>query len=172
MTASEPGRGGRDPVEAALDLLLFAPLGLALSAVEEIPKLAAIGRARFQPRMDAARVVGRFAVEQGRRQAERRLSEAIREGMCAVPKGGSGGGPAPVPPAAPRSRRRPRPDRAQAGPEAGGLAIPGYDSLSASQVVQRLAGLDRQELSEVRDYEEAHRGRRTVLTRIDQLQGR
>jgi hypothetical protein len=49
------------------------------------------------------------------------------------------------------------------------LAIPGYDSLAASQVVQRLAGLSNEELEEVRRYEESTRGRRTILGRISQL---
>jgi hypothetical protein len=50
------------------------------------------------------------------------------------------------------------------------LAIPGYDSLSAFQVVQRLAGLESHELEAVRAYESAGRGRRTILTKISQLQ--
>ncbi len=50
------------------------------------------------------------------------------------------------------------------------LAIPGYDSLSASQVVQRLDGLDPTELEAVRAYEVSHRARRTVLSKADQLQ--
>jgi len=49
------------------------------------------------------------------------------------------------------------------------LAIPSYDSLSASQVVQRLAGLSRDEVEAVRDYEAATRGRRTILARAEQL---
>ena len=52
---------------------------------------------------------------------------------------------------------------------AAGLAIPGYDALSASQVVERLAGLPEQDLDEVRGYEAAHRNRRTILGKIDQL---
>ena len=50
------------------------------------------------------------------------------------------------------------------------LAIPGYDTLSASQVVQRLAGLSADELEAVRDYESGTRGRRTILSKIGQLQ--
>ena len=49
------------------------------------------------------------------------------------------------------------------------LAIPGYDSLSASQVVQRLEGLSSPELEEVRAHEAAHRQRRTILHRVEQL---
>jgi hypothetical protein len=52
---------------------------------------------------------------------------------------------------------------------ASSLAIPGYDSLSASQVVQRLEGLSPPELEEVRAHEAAHRQRRTILHRVEQL---
>jgi hypothetical protein len=52
------------------------------------------------------------------------------------------------------------------------LAIPGYDSLAASQVAPRLAGLSAEELAAVSAYETAHRARRTILTRIRQLQER
>jgi len=54
-------------------------------------------------------------------------------------------------------------------PEVASLAIPGFDTLSASQVVQRLDGLSRQELVAVRAYETSTRGRRTILSRVDQL---
>jgi hypothetical protein len=67
--------------------------------------------------------------------------------------------PAPAPPSVPTS-----------GPEAAELAIPDYDSLSASQVLPRLQGLAGDELEAVRDYEAAHRGRKTILNRIAQLQ--
>ena len=50
------------------------------------------------------------------------------------------------------------------------LAIPGYDSLAASQVVSRLAGLRPAELTAVQRYELHHRGRKTILGRIAQLQ--
>ncbi len=51
------------------------------------------------------------------------------------------------------------------------LAIPGYDALSASQVVERLAGLSAEELAAVREYESGHRRRRTILGKIEQLTG-
>ncbi len=54
-------------------------------------------------------------------------------------------------------------------PPVGSLAIPGFDTLSASQVVPRLDGLGRADLVAVRAYEAAHRRRRTVLGRVDQL---
>lgn len=55
-------------------------------------------------------------------------------------------------------------------PSAAGLAITDYDSLSASQVVSRLQGLSTAELEAVRSYEAATRGRKTILSRVQQLQ--
>jgi hypothetical protein len=49
------------------------------------------------------------------------------------------------------------------------LPIPDYDELSASQVVERLDGLDRESLDAIRRYETAHRGRNTILGKIAQL---
>jgi hypothetical protein len=54
-------------------------------------------------------------------------------------------------------------------PAADALGIPDYDELSASQVVECLDGLQQTELEAVRVYEEAHRGRRTILFKIEQL---
>jgi hypothetical protein len=63
-------------------------------------------------------------------------------------------------------------DPGGATPREEDLAIPDYESLSASQVVPRLAGLTPEQLEAVRRYELAHRHRRTVLGRIEQLAGR
>jgi hypothetical protein len=55
------------------------------------------------------------------------------------------------------------------GREVDGLAIPGYDALSAGQVVARLSGLDPEQLAAVQRYESTHRRRQTILGKIDQL---
>jgi hypothetical protein len=49
------------------------------------------------------------------------------------------------------------------------LPIDEYESLAASHVVARLDSLTPTELRQVRRFEVAHRGRRTVIGRIDQL---
>jgi hypothetical protein len=49
------------------------------------------------------------------------------------------------------------------------LPIEGYDSLAAPQVLDRLDGLDAEELATVAAYERSHRHRRTILGRIAQL---
>jgi hypothetical protein len=72
--------------------------------------------------------------------------------------------------APPATDSAPAPLRPQSGPDAEELAIPDYDSLAASQVLPRLEGLTPAELEAVRGYEAAHRGRRTILGRIGQIQ--
>ncbi len=52
------------------------------------------------------------------------------------------------------------------------LAIPGYEDLAASHIVARLDRLSRPELTAIREFEIANRGRRTVVGKIDQLLAR
>ena len=60
------------------------------------------------------------------------------------------------------------PDEPTVDPET--LAIPDYESLSASQVVPRLESLTGDELEAIRQYENGNRARRTILNKIAQLQ--
>jgi len=169
----------RTPGERVLELVVFGPAGLAVTVVEEFPKLVEKGRHRVEGRVHTARLVGQVAFQMGRRQMEQtlgRLAERRTDpGHRPEPAAGSEaasparGAPPAAPSAAPAvgvdgggppvDRNGPRPV----------LAIPGYDSLSASQVVQRLEGLSPAELDEVRAHEAAHRQRRTILHRVEQL---
>jgi hypothetical protein len=161
----------QDPAEQLLDLLVYAPLGLLLEARDLVPKLAEKGRQRMGGQVTVARMIGEMAVRQGQRRAEK-LVQRLREQPASPgtdrPDGGA---------AEPANGHRPEnPPSAAAGtappvPDVDSLAIPGYDTLSASQVVPRLEGLSPQELDAVRAYEAATRARKTVLTRVDQLRG-
>jgi hypothetical protein len=159
-----------DPGEQLLDLLVYAPLGLLLEARDLVPRLADKGRQRMGGQVTVARMIGEMAVRQGQRRAEtvlRRLRDQQAD---------AGGGAAKAGTAQPTNGHRPAPEppppaAAAAAPDAADLAIPGYDTLSASQVVPRLEGLTSDELDAVRAYELATRARKTVLTRIDQLRG-
>ena len=64
----------------------------------------------------------------------------------------------------------PRPVPVDSGIDPETLAIPDYDSLSASQVVPRLDSLGPDELEQVRRYENGKRVRKTILSKIAQLQ--
>ena len=188
----------QDPLEQLLDLLVYAPLGLVLSARDVLPTLAEKGRRHFAPQATAARLVGKLAVRQGQREAEHLVAKARRQAesllgefvpgarprpgdtttgpMAAEAEEGSNGSRPPAPPAAgPSGADQPAgvPDPAPvpSGLDVSELAIPGYDTLSASQVVQRLEGLTPEELDTVRAYEQGGRARKTVLSRIAQLRG-
>lgn len=179
-----------NPVDRALDLFVFAPIGLALSARDLFPKLADKGHQQVESQLAMARVVGEFAVREGQRQAEKRIGRLTGQVKQALTELGLSGETRPSLSAPePRLPTRPEPaDTASPRPAADArvwgngrvgapartsddaLAIPGYDNLSASQVVQRLDGLSREELEAVRAYESAGRGRKTILSKIAQLQ--
>jgi hypothetical protein len=168
-------------VEAAVELLVYAPLGFALEARSLLPGF--IERGRNQVTM--ARMIGQFAVQQGQVEAAKRLGPVQAQVEALL--GDLGLAPArPTPEADPAPRTAPRrptvvPDldpasdgdaapSASERPDPADLAIPDYDSLAASQVVPRLAGLTPEELADVRAYEAGGRGRKTILNRIAQLQ--
>jgi hypothetical protein len=176
----------KNPIEQALDVFVFAPLGFVLSARKTIPELAEKGREYAA----AAKAMGQFAIGQGREQAGKAVRQAGDQAgqTLSVVQSLSGRQPArPKPAPAPRAPQAPEAPETPApppppAPEGAGngshavrttadnLAIPGYDTLSASQVVQRLGGLSADELEAVRAYEEGGRKRKTILARVEQLQ--
>jgi hypothetical protein len=214
-TTADPGDSHepeRSPVDDLIDLLVYAPLGLALSASEELPKWVEKGRQQLAGQVPAARAVGSVAMTEGQKRLERLARLAVEwlvqagrmSGQDRAGRGEAGPEEAPAGPSAtvstpaadaantasdaapgsdaatsalvdtPLERQvAPQPvrgDATAAAPSAAELAIPGYDALSASQVVQRLGGLAPEELEAVRAYESATRRRKTILTRIAQLQ--
>jgi hypothetical protein len=166
--------------ERLLDMLVFVPAGIAVSVVEDFPKLAARGRERLGVRVSSARAVGKFAVKAGQGEFRRRSQGLLHRGgkppdsrvrgEAARPSGTEGPGRTGsfAAPLEPLVRPVPSPGSAHVPPVTA-LSIPGFDTLSASQVVQRLDGLNRAELVSVRTYESSTRGRRTILSRVDQL---
>ena len=194
--------------DRALDLLVYAPVGVALYLRDTVPTFvnlfvsrgkAELGQRRqqAQDQVAQARAMGEFAVNFG----GPKVREHVEKGIALARKGaesvlGGAGDEGGVPDAAedvPSPAPAPRPDRAAANsraasrpagkstntstatktaaaaPAATTLVIPDYDELSASQVVERLDGLPPSELDAVRAYEEAHRARRTILYKIEQL---
>jgi hypothetical protein len=180
--------------DAALDVFVYAPIGFLFDAREVVPKLAERGKGQVA----LARLFGRYALQRGQIEADRlinaRRAESTRRASDADQTSSSTastGAPAPdagrvatsdrpptiVKPAKTSPRTTAKASKAAAKSvvretrePAPALAIPGYDTLSASQVVPRLDALRPNELEAVRAYEAAHRGRRTILNRIAQLQ--
>jgi hypothetical protein len=146
-----------------------------------------------QERITTAKSMGQVAIAFGvpelKKRAERQVS-VVREQAdrivenFAPPRSNGAAAPAATEAAEPTPppRHAPAPDAEPAPPakpatakavqrssSSAHLPIPGYDALSASQVVERLAGLGQDDLGAVRDYELANRKRRTILGKIDQL---
>jgi len=133
-----------------IDYAVYAPLGAAMTVAEQFPELVRRGRERFSGQVKLAQVIGRVAVDSARRQAEGFVRGSARRSEPAPAKQeDSSGAGADVHPAH--------------------RAIPGYEALAASEVIAKLASLEKDELRAVRDYEQSHRARRTVLGRIAQL---
>lgn len=190
-TDGEPGQaacgGARSLLGYAADLLVFAPAGLVLGASEELPRLAEKGRHQVAGQVALARMIGAFVVAQGQRQASERFARMLsasplgagtsRVEASSDQVGAHDAGPGSQGPVDHADARGTRAGKAHGGREhldgpssaPADLAIPGYDVLSATQVVQRLGGLSADELAAVQEYESAHRARRTVLAKVEQI---
>jgi hypothetical protein len=214
-------RSHQNPLERALDVLVFGPVGVALYVRDTMPAFFKVFVAR-----------GRTELHQHRRRVENQVNDAKTKGQhvarnapdvrdrvtdglsqarsraedtfgSLVSRGPAAGGSTETPaakPAAPAPRATPRRPSADgdststngathsdvAGTDAHTqgahgrtsdapavavetLPIHDYDELSASQVVERLEGLAPADLVAVRAYEQQHRGRRTILGKIEQL---
>ena len=146
----------RPLLDEILDYAVFAPIGLALSVAEDLPSFVARGRRQVEGQLGVARFVGKIAF----RQFRNRFDDFLET---------------PEPPSSTVKQPEPRPapdpgsHRGSPTTSSEGLAIAGYDSLAASQIVARLATLSREELEAIRAYESATRRRQTILARISQL---
>ena len=151
------------------DVFVYAPIGAAATVVELLPKLARRGRKRVA----IARVIGQVAVVKGQEKVGHLFDQFLETPAVDSTPTTTAAAPGSVSSADPNIEepivvRRIRPNYDSNA--AALLAIPDYDSLAASQVVPRLAGLEPDELEAVRQYEAAHRARRTILSRVAQLQ--
>jgi hypothetical protein len=189
--------------DRALDLFVYAPVGVALYLRDTVPTFlnlfvsrgkAELGQRRQQAsdQVAQAKALGEVAVNFGgpkvREHVEKGIAMARKSAEAVL--GGAGEGDIPdlaeeasrAEPQVPTEPVTTAPQTAAAGeaaagdtltataaPSAATLGIPDYDELSASQVVERLDGLQASELDAVRAYEEAHRARRTILYKIEQL---
>lgn len=158
------------PVEQAVELVLYAPLGFALEARRLLPSFVERGKQQVK----LAKLIGRFAVAQGQSEAQVRLGKAQEQADAILAEFGlrppDGGVAVRTDPPRTTVVAAPTPS-ARSSAAAADLAIADYDSLAASQVIPRLAGLETGELDAVRRYEAAHRGRKTILGKVAQLQG-
>lgn len=195
-----------NPLERAVELLFYAPIGLAMFAKDTVPTFMKMFVARGQTEVTQRRktaetqagqykTIGQMAVKYGgpevKRQAETAAGTVRKragETIAGIASAASSATAPSVPPTGSTPSRPPTVRTSTAGrtgkaaakpaptprpapnPEAAAeLAIPDYDMLSATQVIDRLAGLARADLLAVQAYEAAHRARTTILGKITQL---
>jgi hypothetical protein len=128
--------------------LVYGPIGFAAYLRDTAPSFAQLFVSR-----------GRIEVEQ------RQRAHGVPAGPpSAAPSGDEHDGPESE-----ARVLRLAPDTPGTGRPITGLPIDGYDELSAAQVVDMLERLGRDELESIRDYESSHRGRSTILGKIEQL---
>ena len=181
MTQAE----ANDPVGRAVELFVLAPIGAGAFVRDNAPAvvndLVARGRAEVarrrsdvSRRVTTVRSTGQVAVVFGVPMLRKRVQELLeRNGSVPDTEPAATADPRPPMPTPITSYARDPgvPTAVADAPTSERLPIPGYDALSASQVVERLTGLERDELDAVQAYESAHRQRRTILGKIEQLAG-
>ena len=188
-----------DLFERLLDLAVYAPVGFALTVRDELPAKVRQGRQAMENRVQLARFIGQLAVQTGRRELGRRLEERRAANAAGGTGAGVPGDAGSVVAEPDRSTDDMRTDDTRTDdtrtedtrtedtaartvptgpvvdvevPAAGDLPIAEYESLAAIHVVDRLRTMQRDELELVRRFEVAHRNRRTILAKIEQLQQR
>ncbi len=129
-------------VRAALETLVFAPIGLGAKFVDDAP--AAVRRVRQE--LSNARFIGRLTVEQGAARLRQEAAEAHE-----------------------RSSQNSRGVKVDSPDEQDGLPIEGYDEMPAIEIVAVLETLTPAQRDAIAAHESAHRRRRTVLGKIAQL---
>ena len=162
----------KKPLEQAVELVVFAPIGFALEAKRLLPSFVERGRQQ----VNMAKMVGQFAVAHGQTTGKQRLGKVQEQAESLLAEFGLGASVSEPAPAMDPARDQPAHPPAPApvvrsSAAASELPIADYDSLAASQVIPRLEGLDPAGVEAVRSYELAHRGRKTILGKIAQLSG-
>src|SRR5689334_21660197 len=104
----------KSPLDNVVELALFAPLGLALTARDHLPDLIARGRQQVTTQVTLARMMGQFAVKEGEKDLRKRV-EGLSETLSNL-----GLLPEPNPPA----RTSPSPSPSAGAPAAGTVPTP------------------------------------------------
>lgn len=188
---SNQGRPSRDEL---VDLFVYAPIGLALRVKASLPQLVQEGRASASGPLYFARLIGEAAAKKAAETGKAATEQTLRRHFGGGEQAGASSGRAyestssnrssstdvdTSETAAPTPKSRPQREepRTEPGPKSrrrsgDDFPIPGYESLSATQVLAHLSRLSHEELRAVELFEQANRSRKTVLVRIAELLAR
>jgi len=154
MTASK----NPNPGDNLVDLLVYAPVGLALEAVDNLPKFIERGRSQ----VTLGRFVAKTAAKKGTSSleslGERLLNDA---GQVVVDLFGID--------LSPDADDAVVEDVEPVAPNDADLPIAEYDSQAAAQIVKLLPQLTPEEREQIAAYEAEGRNRVTILRKVEQL---
>ena len=163
-----------------LDLAVYAPVGLALTLCDHLPRAVHQRRQAVLNRVQLARFIGELAVRHGKAEIDkelqaRRAADAAAALSFITDTAATTHTAADAEPAAASLSVVPRPVELPVDPHvdvplASELPIGDYESLAAIHVVERLGSLRDDEVELIRRFEAAHRARRTVLAKVAQIQ--
>ncbi|MDW3179242.1 MAG: hypothetical protein R8J94_17740 [Acidimicrobiia bacterium] len=152
----------RDDSTAAdqlVDLLVYAPVGIALEAVDNLPKFIERGKSQVTLGRFVARAAARKGTSTIESVGERVVQEAgqVIVDLFGIDLSADEGEDEPV--------VAPRPEPADDTT----LPIANYDSQAAAQIVKLLGQLTPQERETIAEHERSGRNRVTILRKIEQL---
>lgn len=152
----------QDPTEALLDFFLYAPVGIALEAVDNLPKYVERGKSQV--------TIGRFLAKTAAKKGTSTIEDAGERVMNDIGQvfadffGIDLSADDDVVDAEVVGEPTSIAERTDAH-----LAIDEYDTQAAAQIVKLLAQLTPEELADVESYESENRKRVTILRKITQL---
>ncbi len=181
----------KDPIEQAVELLLYAPVGLLYEYQNVLPQLVKRGKSQVQ----LARVIGKMAVDRqtsgadesfervvgGLLDATAQVLTGVGEAIGLAPPSDDtdrvddGASTATAPPSKADASLSAQPSSARAAKQKTEapqrLPIARYEDLKAKEIIPLLEDLNSDQLSRIAVYEKENRARKTVLAKIERLKG-
>ena len=145
--------------EALIDMFVYAPVGIALEALDNFPKYVERGRSQVALGRFVAKTVAKRGTGMAENVGERLLNDM---GQVIVDIFGIDLTPDDQP-------AEPAKAKATVVTQDEDLPIAEYDSQAAAQIVKMLAQLTPEEREQIATYEAAGRGRVTILRKVEQL---
>jgi hypothetical protein len=154
----------KPPLEQAVELFVYAPLGLVYEYKNVMPTLVRRGKSQVQ----IARFLGQMALKRQQGEVQGSVESVVGVAADLLAKGvtefGQRVGLAPV---------DPPPESPVFSAEAGEapasdtrLPIAGYETLRATDVIELLDDLDAAQRARIEAFERTHRNRKTVLAKL------
>ncbi len=192
--ASEDRPDGKSPTDQLLELLVYAPVGMIYEYEDVLDKVVKRGKSQLQ----LARLIGKMAAKRGQNELEENVGEVLETAAMTVARGitqfGQAVGlapadssetsqateespsaePPPPPKKAPAKKapaKKARPKKETATKSGSPLPIAGYDDLKAKDIVDLVEDLSPTQRARVRTHEADNRARKTILAKIDRLDG-